>query len=82
MCDYARVINFRTIISIVTVVCSGIKGRCQQVIEAIMVAMSSAMCAFFLIYFDRSCQERGKDPNEHPLQVAPITLSIHYRSKV
>jgi len=51
------------------VVYRSIKGRCRQVIEAVMVAMSSAMCAFFLIYFDSSCQEKGKDRNEHPLQV-------------
>jgi len=37
-----------------------------------MVALSSAMCAFFLIYFDRSCQDLGTDPNLHPLQVFKI----------
>jgi len=42
------------------------------VIEAIMVALSSAMCAFFLIYFDPSCQVKGKDPNKHPLQVNDV----------
>jgi len=51
------------------VVCRSIKGRCRQVVEAVMVAMTSAMCAFLLIYFDQTCQEKGKDPNEHPLQV-------------
>jgi len=62
-------VEYETLLSVVFAVCSGIKGRCQQVVEAIMVALSSAMCAFFLIYSDPNCQERGRDPNEHPLQV-------------
>jgi len=61
--------QYATLINVIIVVCSGIKGRCRQVVEAVMVAMSSAMCAFLLIHFDRSCQEKGKDPNRHPLQV-------------
>jgi len=52
-----------------------VKGRGRQVVEAIMVAMSSAMCAFFLIYFDTSCQRKGKDPNKHPLQVNVLCLT-------
>jgi len=40
------------------------------VVEAIMVALSSAMVAFFLIYFDDSCQEKSSDAeNKYPLQV-------------
>ena len=61
--------KYETLIIVVMVVYSGIKGRYQQVIEAVMVAMTSAMCAFFLIFFDGSCQEKGKDPNHYPLQV-------------
>jgi len=45
-----------------------------------MVAMSSAMCAFLLIYGDRNCREKDKDPNELPLQVVTQRLALkHFR---
>jgi chloride channel 7 len=46
-----------------------VKRRCLKFLEAILVAMSSAMCAFFLIYFDKNCQNIGTDANAYPLQM-------------
>jgi len=49
--------------------CRNVRSRRLQVLEALMVAMTSAMCAYILILVDTNCQDREKDKNEHPLEV-------------
>jgi Ca2+/Na+ antiporter len=53
-----------------------VRGRAVQVVEALMVAMTSAMCAFMLILIDSNCQDREKDENEHPVEVMPVFMPL------
>ena len=47
----------------------------KQVIEAVIVALTTTAVAFTLIYSISDCQALGKDKNKNPLQVCTYLIS-------